>query len=408
MTTNLVVQKYGGTSVGSLDKIKLVAQHIQRTVAAGKKLLVVVSAMGTYTDELLDLAHQLSSSPPKRELDMLLTTGERISTSLLCIALHQLGVDSISFTGSQSGILTDENHGNARIQEVRSDRLLAALERYPVVIVAGFQGVCPVTKDITSLGRGGSDLTGVALAVALKAESCQIYTDVPGVLTCDPRLVPEAQLIPEISWEDMLHLAWAGAQVMHHRAAYLAQKNKLPVEIRFTRNPQQCGTLIGGTATMERPCVTAITYKKNQSLVTFTIGLRPGSRFSPLVAALESLWLNNESPLSIQQFWENDEVYSIKVICDSATSEQLKEALSEQCRRYECSLLASSELSNLATISVVGHGFRQSRELVATVHNCIDCKPYYCDQQDHCLTIVIEACYLEAHVKRLHTALFPQ
>ncbi len=405
MLERLVVHKYGGSSVGTLEKIRHVASHIQRTVAEGTKVLVVVSAMGSYTDELLALAYQLSSSPAKRELDMLLTTGERISTSLLSIALQTLGVASISLTGSQSGILTDGNHGNARIQEVRSDRVSDALRSFPVVIVAGFQGVCPRTKDITSLGRGGSDLTGVALAVAHQASSCEIYSDVPGVMSADPRLVPEAHLLAKVSWQEMVDLAWAGAQVLHHRAAFLAQKNQLCLEIRSSYHPEIRGTLIGGFAPMERPYVSALTYKKNQSQLIFTIQVTQGLGFSPLLVALEKLWGNQESPLLVQQSWQGENTYQMRVICESSLAAQLIAEFEEACRENSAKMSACQERGDLGALAVVGHGFRQSQELVALVHQQVGGELYYSDMQDHLLTLLVQGEQAEECLRKLHRAL---
>jgi aspartate kinase len=188
----VLVQKYGGTSVDGPDRLRAVARRVAGARAAGHDLVVVVSAMGHATDELIRLAHEVSRRPNRRELDMLITTGERVSMALLAMALHDLDVEAISFTGSQSGILTNGPHSAARIVEVRPDRIRAALARGQVAIVAGFQGVDPESREITTLGRGGSDTTAVALAAALRPAACEIYTDVPGVLTADPRLVPDA------------------------------------------------------------------------------------------------------------------------------------------------------------------------------------------------------------------------
>lgn len=237
----LVVQKYGGTSVATIERIKAVAEHVHATVRSGAQAVVVVSAMGQQTDELLDLALQISKNPPRRELDMLLTVGERISMSLLSIALHQRGVPSVSLTGSQSGILTDEVHGNARIQTVLGDRIKAGLSRQNVIIVAGFQGMSAQSKEITTLGRGGSDLTAVALAHALKADSCEIYKDVDGVFSADPRDVPSAKLIRNLSWDEMSDLCWGGSSVIHARALFLAQKFQIPIEVRSSFNLDRPG-----------------------------------------------------------------------------------------------------------------------------------------------------------------------
>ncbi|MGE0614483.1 MAG: aspartate kinase [Bacteriovoracia bacterium] len=224
MAQPFVVQKFGGTSVGTSQRIQLVARKLAHEHQAGKKLVVVVSAMGQTTDELIDLARAVSQSPPHREMDMLLTAGERISMALLSMALADRGVQAVSLTGSQTGIITDEGHRRARIRRILGDRVRAALGENKIVIVAGFQGVSEKTKDVTTLGRGGSDTTAVALAAALGADACEIFTDVDGVFTADPRVVAHARLQPRVSYGAMLELASAGAGVLHPRSVALAKK----------------------------------------------------------------------------------------------------------------------------------------------------------------------------------------
>jgi aspartate kinase len=228
----LVVQKYGGSSVADADGIKRVAQRIVTTRKAGNSVVVVVSAMGDTTDELRDLADQVSPSPPGRELDMLLTAGERISMALLAMAIANLGLEGRSFTGSQAGVITDSTHGKARIIDITPGRIQAALVDGAIPIVAGFQGVSQTTKDITTLGRGASDTTAVALAAALGADYCEIYTDVDGVFTADPRLVPTARRLPRISYEEMLEMAACGTKVLMLRCVEYARRYKMPIHVR--------------------------------------------------------------------------------------------------------------------------------------------------------------------------------
>jgi aspartate kinase len=265
---SLVVQKYGGTSVDGAERMRAVAKRIAATRAAGADTVVVVSAMGHTTDSLIDLANQVSSDPHPRELDMLLTTGERIAMALLAMALHDLGVEAISFTGSQSGILTDATHRAARIVAVRPDRIRRELERGQVVIVAGFQGVNPDTKEITTLGRGGSDTTAVALAAALGPGACEIYTDVDGVLTADPRVVPEARVIPRLGYSLCSTLAHLGGRVLHARCVDLAAAHRVPLSVRssFTEAP---GTRIEGDD-MEGKGVRALALRESCSVVVAT------------------------------------------------------------------------------------------------------------------------------------------
>jgi aspartate kinase len=229
---SLVVQKYGGSSVADADGIKRVAQRIVTTRKAGHDVVVVVSAMGDSTDELMDLANQVSPLPPGRELDMLLTAGERISMALLAMAIANLGLRARSFTGSQAGVITDSVHGRARIIDVTPGRIAGALDDGAIPIVAGFQGVSQDSKDITTLGRGGSDTTAVALAAALGADSCEVYTDVDGVFTADPRIVRGARRIPRISYEEMLEMAASGAKILHLRCVEYARRYGIPIHVR--------------------------------------------------------------------------------------------------------------------------------------------------------------------------------
>jgi aspartate kinase len=229
----LIVQKYGGTSVGTAERIQAVAQRVSKTVRDGNTVVVVVSAMGKTTDDLVNLAHEISSHPSRREMDMLLSTGEQISIALLSMALQEIGQPAISLTGAQVGIVTEAEHSRARILEIKPDRINQYLEQGMVVVVAGFQGVSSLENwDITTLGRGGSDTSAVALAAALQADYCEIYTDVPGILTTDPRLVPEAQLMAEITCDEMLELASLGAKVLHPRAVEIARNFGVPLVVR--------------------------------------------------------------------------------------------------------------------------------------------------------------------------------
>jgi len=229
---SLVVQKFGGSSVADAESVKRVARRIVETRKAGHEVVVIVSAMGDTTDELLDLAEQVSPLPPARELDMLLTAGERISMSLLAMAISDLGADARSYTGSQAGLITDGSHGRARIIDVTPGRIRAALDEGAIPIVAGFQGVAQDTKDITTLGRGGSDTTAVALAAALSADVCEIYTDVDGVFSADPRVVPLARQQKALAYEEMLELAASGAKVLHLRCVEYARRFDLPIHVR--------------------------------------------------------------------------------------------------------------------------------------------------------------------------------
>jgi aspartate kinase len=245
----LIVQKYGGTSVGDAERIRNVARRVARRRLQGDDLVVVVSAMGDTTDELIALANQVTDAPSERELDVLLSTGEIVSSTLLAMALRQIGVEAMSFSGAQAGIYTDSVYGKARILKIDPHRIELALKRRHVVIVAGFQGITPET-DVATLGRGGSDTTAVALAAALSAERCEIYTDVEGVFTCDPRIEPRARKLQDIGYEEMLELASQGARVMHPRAVELGAIYHVPILVAssFADAP---GTLIHEGQTVE-------------------------------------------------------------------------------------------------------------------------------------------------------------
>jgi len=271
----LVVQKYGGSSVADAERIKRVAERIVATRRDGHDVVVAVSAMGDSTDELLDLAKQVTPLPPGRELDMLLTAGERISMALLAMAIHALGIDARSFTGSQAGVITDRTHGKARIIDVTPGRIQGALDAGAVAIVAGFQGVSQDTKDITTLGRGGTDTTAVALAAALGADVCEIYTDVDGVFSADPRIVPRARRLETITYEEMMEMAACGAKVLHLRSVEYARRYGIPVRVRssFSQLP---GTLVAGSmedllskgTDMEQAIITGVAHDRSEAKIT--------------------------------------------------------------------------------------------------------------------------------------------
>jgi len=272
-TVSLIVQKYGGSSVSDAESIKRVAKRIVETRMAGNDVVVAVSAMGDTTDELLDLAHEVTPQPDPRELDMLLTTGERISMALLAMAIKSMGHDARSYTGSQAGMITDDRHGSARIVDVTPGRVREALDAGAIAIVAGFQGFNRDSKDITTLGRGGSDTTAVALAAALGAEVCEIYTDVDGVFTADPRIVPRAHKIDRVTSEEMLELAAAGAKVLYIRAVEYARRHGVTLHVRSSFNNNE-GTWVLPVEHheerdgVEEPIITGVAGDLNEAKVT--------------------------------------------------------------------------------------------------------------------------------------------
>ncbi|NBH08648.1 aspartate kinase [Amycolatopsis sp. SID8362] len=268
----LVVQKYGGSSLESADRIKRVAERIVATKKAGNDVVVVCSAMGDTTDELLDLAQQVNPAPPEREMDMLLTAGERISNSLVAMAISAQGAEAWSFTGSQAGVVTTSVHGNARIIDVTPSRVTEALEQGYVALVAGFQGVAQDTKDITTLGRGGSDTTAVALAAALNADVCEIYSDVDGVYSADPRIVPDARKLDTIPYEEMLELAASGSKILHLRSVEYARRYGVPIRVRSSYSDKPGTTVTGSIEEIpvEQALITGVAHDRSEAKITVT------------------------------------------------------------------------------------------------------------------------------------------
>ncbi len=298
-----MVQKFGGTSVADPERIKAVAEHVAFTKRHGNDVVVVVSAMGKTTDNLISLANQVSSVHPGRELDMLLTTGERISMALVCMALADLGIDAVSFTGSQVGIITDTTHTKAKILEVKGDRLREALAAGKVAVVAGFQGVS-TEREITTLGRGGSDTTAVALAAAINADVCEIYTDVTGVFTADPRIVPQARKLQQLDFEEMLEMAGAGSKVLALRSVEFARNHNVPLHVRSsftwehgtwvldrssTSSDSANSTSTDKETAMEDPIISGVVHDTGEAKLTvFGVPDKPGvsaALFEPLATA---------------------------------------------------------------------------------------------------------------------------
>lgn len=272
----LIVQKYGGSSISDVKRIQRVAERVVAAKKKGHRLVVVVSAMADTTDELIELSRQITTEPSQRELDMLLATGEQVSVSLLAMAIHQLGEKAVSFTGPQVGIITDPYHTRARILNINTERIQKMLRERNIVIVAGFQGKT-TGDEITTLGRGGSDLTAVALAKALGAKSCEIYTDVDGIFTADPRICPDARKLDRISYDEILELASLGAQVMHSRSIQVGKKFNVPIWVRNSRNHQPGTLIMKESRKMEDVVVSGVALASNEAKITiFKVPDRPG------------------------------------------------------------------------------------------------------------------------------------
>src|SRR5579872_5641961 len=360
----LVVQKFGGTSVGDADRIRAVADHIARTQRHGDDVVVVVSAMGKTTDDLLRLAGDVSKVQPPRELDMLLTAGERVSMALLVMALADEGIDAVSFTGSQAGIITDSTHTRAKIVEVRGDRLRDALKEGRVPVVAGFQGVS-AERDITTLGRGGSDTTAVALAAALGADVCEIYTDVSGVFSADPRIVPGARRLGQVSFEEMLDIAASGGRVLALRSVEFARNHHVPLHVRssFTWEP---GTWIveedQQMEQMEQAVVTAVTHDSSEAKLTVTgVPDRPGIA-ARLFRALADRHVNVDTIVQNVSVHGSTDISFTVPRDDLGSSLDLVRSLLPEIGAAE--VLADDDI---AKVSLVGAGMRTHPGVSATM-----------------------------------------
>ena len=355
----LVVQKFGGTSVGDAERIRAVADHIARTRSAGNDVVVVVSAMGKFTDELMRMASDVSPSPPPRELDMLLTAGERISMALVCMALAARSVDSASFTGSQAGIITDTDHTRAKILEIRPDRIREALDDGLVPVVAGFQGVS-TERDITTLGRGGSDVTAVALAAALKADVCEIYTDVTGVFSADPRVVSKARRLAKVSFDEMMEIAATGGRVLMLRSVELASRHAVALHVRssFTWEP---GTwIVKEDPTMEEAVVSAITDDTSEAKVTVGgVPDRPG------IAAKLFRELANHG-INVDMIVQNTSANGMTDISFTVAMTEL-DAARDTCLRVQSEIGAAQVTTddNIGRVSIVGAGMKTSPGVTA-------------------------------------------
>jgi len=397
----VVVQKYGGSSVGDADKIKNVAKRIAAAKDKGNDVVAVVSAMGKTTDELVELAYSVADQPSEREFDVLLSTGEIVSSTLLAMALRAMGYEAISLSGAQAGIRTDAAYSRALIVGVDPERIVKELDKGRIVIVAGFQGVTE-EMDITTLGRGGSDTTAVALAVGLGAEVCQIYTDVEGVYTADPRLVPQARKLDEIGYEEMLELASYGAKVMHPRAVELGELFNMPIMVAssFTDNP---GTLIHGGGVMEvRNKVTSIAHDLDVAKIT-VVGVpdRPGiaaAVFEPLAKA----------GINIDTIVQNASINNITDLTFTVAKSQLSKAM-EKVKPIARSIGARDCVSaaGLGKVSIIGTGMQNTPGFAARMFSALSEKGVniqLISTSEIRITCIIEEAKVKDAVKALHRA----
>lgn len=397
----MIVQKYGGTSVATAERIKAVASRIARAKREGRTPVVVVSAMGDTTDQLITLAQQVTPEPDERELDLLLSTGEIISCTLLAMALRQLGLEAVSLTGGQAGIRTDRTHSRAKIIAIDPRRILGELEHDKIIIVAGFQGVTE-EFDITTLGRGGSDTTAVALAAHLHADLCEIYTDVDGVYTADPRLVPEAWKLECISYDEMLELAQQGARVMHPRAVELGAVYGVPIVVRSSFNDNPGTRIYGGENIEERNKVRGIAHDTDVAKIT-VIGVpdRPGiayAIFRPLA----------EASINVDTIVQNASLQGITDLSFTVARTDLAKAVRlVEAVATEINAKGVVSASNLAKVSIIGTGIQHSPGYAARMFKTLTDQGINIEMittSEIRITCIIEASRVQEAVRALHAA----
>ncbi len=395
----LIVQKYGGTSIGTLDRIKIVAKRIAKRRREGSSLVIVVSAMSGETNRLTKMASQITDNPNEREMDMLLSTGERVTIPLLAMALQELGCAAQSFTGRQVGIMTNSVHTQARIEEIRADRLKSALADGIIPIVAGFQGI-NAQSDVTTLGRGGSDTTAVALAAALSADLCEIYTDVDGVYTTDPNIVSAARRIPRISYEAMLELASLGAKVLQTRSVEFAMKYRVPVHVRSSFNDNAGTVVTMEDKAMEQELVSGITYNKDQSKVTL-VGIpdRPGIA-SMIFEAISKENMNVD--MIIQNVGQGG-LTDLSFTVPRGEAPRAKKILLALGNEIDVHHIALTEA--IAKVSIVGVGMRSHSGVAAKTFSCLSDEGInimMISTSEIKISCVIEEKYTELAVRTLH------
>ncbi|HHS48424.1 MAG TPA: aspartate kinase [Desulfurella acetivorans] len=398
----LIVQKYGGTSVGTLEKIKNVCKHIKETKEKGNKVVVTISAMAGETDKLVEMAYNLSKSPKEREMDLLLSSGERISSALVAIYLNEIGVKAVALTGRQCGIVTDSAHTKARIKNIDAKKILKMLDEEYVVIVAGFQGISEGTGDVTTLGRGGSDTTAVAVACAIKADVCEIYTDVDGVYTADPRIVEKARKLDKITYEEMMELASLGSKVLQIRSVEFGMKYRMPIMVisSYTYNP---GTLVTWEdENMEKALVSGIAHDKNQARITIIkVPDKPGISAKIFGAIAEK---NINVDVIVQNASEEgftDISFTVQRNEADKASDVLKPVIKE---------IGASEIKvrkDIAKVSIVGVGMRSHPGVAAKMFDTLakeGINILMITTSEIKVSCIIEEKYLELAVRALHTA----
>jgi aspartate kinase len=398
----VIVQKYGGTSVGSVERIQAVARRVKKAAEEGHRVVVVVSAMAGETDKLIGLAGQVSESPDERELDLLLSSGERISAALTALSIRALGLEAMSFTGRQVGIITDTAHTRARIEKVTAERVREALERGIVPVVAGFQGIAE-TSDVTTLGRGGSDLTAVAIAAALGADVCEIYTDVEGVYTTDPNIVHDARKLDRISYDEMLELASLGAKVLQARSVEFAKKYEVPLVVRSSFNDRPGTLVVKEDTEMEQVVVSGVAYDKNQAKITI-IGVpdRPGiaARLFESVAA-SSLVVD----MIVQNISSDGKAADISFTVPRTESRRAMSIAGEIARQLGARDVDLRQ--DIAKVSIVGVGMKSHSGVAAKMFEVLAAQNInimMISTSEIKISCVIDSKYTELAVRVLHDA----
>lgn len=398
----LVVQKYGGSSVSDAERIRRVAERIVETKRAGNDVVVVASAMGDTTDELLDLAERVNPDPPQREMDMLLTSGERISNALLAMAISSLGEDAQSFTGSQAGVITTSSHGKAKIIDVTPGRVRSALDEGKVVLVAGFQGVSQDTKDVTTLGRGGSDTTAVALAASLDADVCEIYTDVTGVFTADPRIEPAARRLPLVSHEEMLEAAANGSKVLALRSVEFASNHNVPVHVRSSFALDEGTWITEETPDMEKAIVSMIAHKSDEAKVTLTAVPDQMGVAAAIFTALADKVINVDMIIqNVSQQGFTDVSFTVPLTELRKTIEVMND-LKDQLRYKEM-----TTDDQIGTVTLVGAGMKSEPGVAAKMFRVLAAEGINLQMIDTStirITVVIDRREIERAVRALHDA----
>jgi aspartate kinase len=397
----LLVQKYGGTSVGDIERIKNVARRVVATKEQGNQMVVVVSAMAGETDRLLNLAHQVAKSPNERELDVILSTGEQVSIGLLSLAIQEMGHKAISFMGFQVGIQTDSAHTKARITGIHAERVRQALKEGAIAIVAGFQGITE-EEDITTLGRGGSDLTGVAMASALKADVCEIFTDVDGVYTADPNLVPEARKLSRISYDEMLEMASLGAKVLQSRSVEFAKNHGVPIHVRSSFNNNPGTMVVKEDQDMEGIVVSGVTYNKNEAKVSILrVPDKPGIAAQLFGEVAEANIVVDMIIQNLSQDGHTDISFTVAKPDLTKTMEIVKEV----SRQIGAGNVVSDD--KIAKVSIVGVGMRSHSGVASAMFSALGKEGINIQMittSEIKISCIIESKYAELAVRALHDA----